>query len=294
MNQLLYVIILNYNGCEDTLKCVESVRRSSYQNLKILVVDNNSKDNSVDRIKKECKDVEILKTNKNLGFAGGNNKGIIYALERNADYICLLNNDVLVEQNTFEILLERLSKNDKRIVGPATLFWNSGDVHSTGLKINFYKGIAKLINNKRNIEDIHEEEVLCDYLEGTCLLFNRKLIEEIGCIPEIYFLYYEETEWCCQAKKKGYEIVCYPQARIWHKGSASVNKVSGLKLYFEDRNRVLFERRNATIHQRIFFYFYFIVQLGYRIITKQRDIKAISAVFDGLKGRIDWSIYSEK
>lgn len=122
-------------------------------------------------------------------------------------------------------------------------------------------------------------------------MVTRDFINEVGVLPEEYFLYYEETEWCWRAKKKKYGVVCIPKAKLWHKGSASVNKLTGLKLYFEDRNRVLFEKRNATFIQRWFFYAFFWTQLLYRILSRKRDLRAVRAAIDGFRGRLDWTIY---
>lgn len=293
MEKAVYVIILNYNGYEDTIKCIQSVKKSTYQKLRIIVIDNGSKDFSENRIKEVFPDIYIIQTGKNAGFAGGNNIGIRYALQEGADYICLLNNDVLVAEDMISILVKVLKENERRIVGPATMIWREEIIHSTGLKINFSKGTARLINLKENYERVEKCPIYCDYLEGTCLMFAPNLIQEVGLIPEEYFLYYEETEWCCKAKKRRYDIVCIPQAKLWHKGSASVNKITGLKLYFEDRNRVLFERRNAPLIKRLLFYLYFFIQLIYRILSHQRDVRAFRAVLDGYRGKIDWTFYDD-
>lgn len=140
INKLVYVIILNYNGYADTINCIDSVQKSSYQRIKILVVDNGSCDDSIRWIAEKFPDLEILCTGQNLGFAKGNNIGIQRALEDGADYICILNNDVIVAEDMIELLAANLYQNEKKIVGPATLMWDSEILHSDGLKINFYTG----------------------------------------------------------------------------------------------------------------------------------------------------------
>ncbi len=291
ISKLVYVIILNYNGCNDTIKCIYSIKKSNYHKIKILVVDNGSQDDSVNKIKKEFPDLDIIQTGQNMGFAGGNNVGIQRALQEGAEYICILNNDVIVSENMIDVLVQSLCQNDRRIVGPATMIWDSETVHSTGMIINFFTGTARILNLWKDYSLIEKSAIYCDYLEGTCLMCTKKCIEEVGNIPEVYFLYYEETEWCCTAKKKGYEVVCIPSARLWHRGSASVDKITGLKLYFEDRNRVLFERRNAPFTSKIFFYIYFTIQMVYRLLSGQRDWRALRSVMDGFSNRIDWTIY---
>lgn len=284
MDKLLYVIILNYEGCEDTLFLIESVKKSTYSNYKILVVDNGSKEKSKYKIKKSFPEVEFIQLERNLGYAGGNNVGISYALGQKAEFICLLNNDTEVAPDTFEKLISQMHDQDIGIIGPSTLFWNSNKIHSTGLKFNFYKGTGKLLNYNKQLCDVLPYKIECDYLEGTCLLFHISLISIVGYIPEYYFLYYEENEWCCNIRKRGLKVICFPQASVWHKGSASTNKISGLKMYFEDRNRFLFEKRNAPKNARMFFYVYFCLQLSYRLFTGKRNKSSLLAVKDGLKG----------
>lgn len=284
-NKLLYVIILNYNGGEDTIRCIESVRKSNYNRFKILVVDNGSEDASHFLLGKMFTDIEILQSGKNLGYAGGNNIGIEYALKRGAEYICLLNNDVVIAQDMLSILVENLQEDDKKVVGPAILFWNEERVYSTGAIINFWKGTAKFINFEQSYRDIEKKPISCDYLEGTCLMFSERTLREVGMMPEEYFMYFEETEWCCKAKKKGYDVVCIPLAKLWHKGSASVNKIEGFKAYYENRNRVLFEKRNAPTIQKIFFYHYLVLQTIYRIIRKQFSLKESYPIWEELKKR---------
>lgn len=282
---LLYIIILNYNGWDETVQCIESVRKIKYTDYKILVIDNASDEVPAHNMRPE--EIEYIRLNQNLGYAGGNNIGIEYAIRKGAAYICLMNNDIVVESNIFNQLIPQLDQPDTGVVGPATLFWKSDLIHSTGLKINFYTGTAKILNYKKKVKDIKESNIDCDYLEGTCLVFKASLIEQIGYLPEEYFLYFEETEWCCRIKREGLRVVCVPLANIWHKGSSSVNKISGLKCYFEDRNRILFEKRNAPAGAKIFFSFYFMVQFFYRIIRGKRNIRAFRAIMDGLSGRID-------
>lgn len=292
MEELLYVIILNYNETEETLRCIQCVKETDYVNFKILIVDNNSQDNLEIKIKERFPDVEFIQTGKNLGYAGGNNIGIKYAIEHNAEYICLLNNDIDISPDCFNELIYALGNPKVGISGPAILFWDSDVIHSTGLNICFYKGSAKAINYNKLKNMVYEHIVECDYLEGACLMFNSKLIYKIGYFPEVYFLYFEETEWCVKAKKANYKVVCVPKAIVHHKGSESVDKITGLKMYFQDRNRILFERRNAKLYQKLVFFFYIFLQTSYRLLTGKRSVQVLGAIRDGMSGRIDENYYN--
>ena len=280
---LVYVIVLNYNGYEDTKKCIESVLKNTYSNFEVLIVDNASVDDSETRLREDFPQCVVLQTGSNLGYAGGNNVGIKYAVEKEAEYICILNNDTLVAEDMIEILVSHLKKFPQSIVGPATLFWKSNIIHSAGANIDFWRGISNIPYYSEKIENIRKNSISCDYLEGTCLMFSTKYIDTIGLLPEIYFMYFEETEWCWRAKKRGINVVCIPKAKLWHKGSASSNKVSGMKQRLEDRNRIIFEQRNASIAQRIFFFVYVWTQLLFRIITKKRDSITARTYIEGYK-----------
>lgn len=281
MTPLVYVIILNYNGFDDTKNCIESVKKSSYPRIKIVVVDNASSDDSAVKLRESFSDCIVLQTESNLGYAGGNNVGIKYALEQGADYICILNNDTLIAENTIEILMNKIISTRNCIVGPATLFWNKEIVHSAGVDINFWKGTSKIHYYGEDVSTISNIEVVCDYLEGTCLLFSTKDFEKIGLLPEIYFMYFEETEWCYRAKQNGIRIVCITNAKLWHKGSASTNKISGMKQKLEDRNRIVFVQRNASNIQKIIFYIYIWTQVVFRLILKKREFDVIKDYIEG-------------
>lgn len=283
MNPLIYVIILNYNGYEDTRKCVESVLKSTYSNLKVLIVDNASTDHSEEKLRSDFSECIVLQTGSNLGYAGGNNAGIKYALDNKAEVICILNNDTIVANDMIETLADYLFRYPGSIVGPSTLFWNTDIIHSAGVNIDFWRGHSKIFHYEEKVEKIEDNLIPCDYLEGTCLMFQTKDIDTIGLLPEIYFMYFEETEWCYRAKKKGIDIICIPKAKLWHKGSASSNKISGMKQRLEDRNRIIFEQRNANIVQKTFFFFYVWVQLFFRIIAKKRDSVTIRTYIEGYK-----------
>lgn len=290
MKDLLYVIILNYNGYDDTTECIKSVLQSTYHPLEILIVDNASADESVSKLHERFPEISLLKMKQNLGYAGANNRGIEWSLENGTEYICLLNNDIKVEKDCFSILVEKIKKKKYALVGPATLFWDDGLVHTTGLKFNFYKGEAELLNFKKEVEDIQEENINCDYLEGTCLVFSKELFKKAGYLSEDYFLYYEETDWCCRIKRMGMSVLCIPKAKLWHKGSASVKKVTGLKQYFDIRNRIMFEKRNAFAGAKIIFYMYFSIQIFWWLLTGRCKVASLKAVKDGVMERISQDI----
>lgn len=286
---LVYVIILNYNGYKDTIECVNSLKKIVYKNYKIVIVDNNSTDDSEKVLKESCKECLIIQTGRNLGYAGGNNIGINYSIENESDYICILNNDVVVEQNFLNELVKHFENNDNTaMVGPMICeYSNKQIIQSTGARVNLYKGDVSPLNNGKTEEQIKQKIIKCDYVGGACILVRRDVLEDIGLIPENYFLFFEETEWCFRAREKRYDVICCCDAKVKHKGSSSMNKVSGLSEYFMHRNRIIFEKRNANLIQLICFYVYVTFETIYRIVVKKRSTKLVNYYFDGLLNKVN-------
>ncbi len=238
------IIVLNYNGWQDTVSCLRSTQNIRYPH-KLLVIDNGSTDDSVEEIKKQCDmDVKVIATGMNLGYAGGNNVGIKYALENQYKYCCVLNNDTIIEEDFMEACIRHLNNNPgTAFVGPTILDYHSGRIQSTGGNIFINKGEVDCKNQGKKLEEV-SEIIESDYLGGACMVFKSDLIEQIGYIPESYFLFFEETEWCWKALKKGFENICLGTNGILHKGSVSINKLEGLHEYLMMRNQIAFIRRN--------------------------------------------------
>lgn len=291
MNPTLYVIILNYNGCQDTLDCVESVLACDYTDLVTVVVDNASTDNSYGVLSKKLpREVVLLHSEKNIGYAGGNNIGIRYAQEQGADYICVLNNDTVVLPDAFSKCVSYLEENPQAgFVGPVILEYDKKDtVQSTGGNIYIKKGEVTLNNNGQHIDQL-PEQLPCDYIGGACILLRTSLLEQVGYIPEAYFLFFEETEWCYKAKQAGLRNFCIPGAYVRHKGSVSIDAIDGLHAYLMERNRVAFVRRN--IGSRIGFIAYlayqFLKTLYRAVFRDRRHWRYLYYQLDGMLSRVD-------
>jgi len=255
---LVYTVLLNFNSAEDTINCIESINKITYPNIKIVVVDNNSSDNSVEFLKSSDINFKLILSKDNFGYAKGNNLGIKYALEDSAEYICILNSDVEVEESFLEPIIKLLSENNETgIAGPCICdFENKDRVQSLGAYINLYTGLAMGRNKGSLYSSINESIIDVDYLGGACFVCKKEVFEKIGLIPEIYFLFYEETEFCLKAKHQGYSLKCIPESRVYHKGSATISKYNGLSYYFLNRNRIIFMKRNADLLHKIIFALY--------------------------------------
>ena len=241
------VIVLNYNGAEDTIECVNSITAAGCS-ADVIVVDNASKGDDLTRLKEALPHEAVLLTSAvNLGYAGGNNIGIRYAYDKGYEYICVLNNDTVVTEDFVLPCVEELERNkDIAFIGPTIINYSDGKVQSTGGNIHINKAYVDCKNNDTEYSP-DPRTIQSDYIGGACMVFRREIIKEFGMIPESYFLFFEETEWCYRALKKGYRNICLNTVTLRHKGSASIDKIGGLNAYLMKRNRIAFLRRNHSI-----------------------------------------------
>jgi len=243
---LVYIVVLNWNGWRDTLECIESLRSLTYPNYRIVIVDNGSANDSEARIRAAHPDIPFLQTGRNLGFAGGNNVGIRYALERDADYLWLFNNDALARPDALTALVER-AESDPRIgfVGSKVLFASRPDlVWFAGGTINPETGRGEHIPNTapddERLPPAHEPS----NLTGCSLLARREVVERVGPLPDLYFLYYEEVDWQYTARGRGWKALYEPASVALHKVSVSAGIDSPLAAFHAARSRLIFVRRH--------------------------------------------------
>ena len=286
-------IILNYNGFADTKDCVISLFSAiNMKQNEIVIIDNGSKDDSynlLSQLKSEELPFHLIETGTNLGYARGNNIGIKYALNKGYKYVCILNNDTIIEENFLKSCIDYLETyNDVAFVGPTLLNYNNNRVQSTGGDIHIKTGKVTQKNSGRLQQDL-PEIIEADYVGGACIIFSTRKMDKLGFIPEDYFLFFEETEWCYQAKKKGLRNVVINSTYIRHKGSASINKIDAFSTYMMNRNRVVFVRRNVD---RRMVYWLFLVYNIARIIHSSlkydvSHIKEIKYSLDGAFNLVD-------
>lgn len=240
----LAIIILNYNGTEDTVECVNSIMQIKCA-ADVIVVDNASEKSHFMQLKEKLSpNVLLLSSSVNLGYAGGNNMGIKYAYDKGYEYICVVNNDTVLMEDVFSPCVVELERNrDIAFIGPTIVNYTDGKVQSTGGNIDINRAYASCMNAGAEYK-AYPRAIQSDYISGACMVFRRDIVEKLGMIPESYFLFFEETEWCYRALKHGYHNICLNTVRIRHKGSVSINKIGGLNEYMMMRNRIAFMRRN--------------------------------------------------
>ncbi|MFN8510955.1 MAG: glycosyltransferase family 2 protein [Deinococcaceae bacterium] len=216
-----YVIILNWKGWQDTIKCIDSLKMLA-QRPHIVVVDNASGDESTVRIRTAHPDVHLIESSQNLGFAGGNNLGIRYALEHGAKYVWLLNNDTIVQPDSLSALLQVSQQhNDDGLI--ASSLWNSTSPHRLqtygGGKVNTWLGRTRFILNP--VEQP-------DYLVFASVLIPTQVFQTCGLLNDHFFLYWEDVEYSTRAKKAGFALRTAHNSVVFHKESASLGKKNPL------------------------------------------------------------------
>jgi len=243
------IIIINWNGLNDTLECLKSLSEDQYQNKIIVVVDNKSSDNSPQIIKRKFSKVKIIKNQQNFGYAKATNIGIkkLFRESKDVDYVLILNNDVVIKPGSIKKLIAKAESSKKiGIVSPKILD-PEDKIDSLGVKVNFNNGtFLSIARGKPANTIIPKNKRKLEAIAGSCFLVKKEVFEKSGFIPEEYFFYFEETDFCLQAKKSGYKIILEPKAVVCHKGGGSSNpEISTFSRYYFTRNMFIFMKKNA-------------------------------------------------
>ncbi len=266
------IIILNFNGSKDTLECLKSVEKLVINNykLQVVVVDNGSTDGNIDAIRNfqfSIFNFQFIKNKENLGFSGGNNVGIRYARDKNADYILLLNNDTIIDKHIVSELLKVAESNEEiGIVAPKIYFAKGHEFHKNKYKENergkviWYAGGVIDWNNvigvHKGVDEVdkgqHEKTEETNFASGCCMMVKKEVFQKVGFLEKKYFLYYEDSDFSERIKKAGFTIMYAPLAFLWHKNAGSTGG-SGSKLqdYYITRNRMLFGMRYAPFRSKL-------------------------------------------
>lgn len=273
------VIVLNWNGWRDTLECLYSLGRLDYPNHEVMVVDNCSTDDSVARIREAYPDVMLLQSGANLGFAGGNNVGIRYALKRDADYVWLLNNDTVVEPNALRALVD-IASEDAGVgaVGSVLYYADERDRIQAygGGRVSLWSGMS------RHFTAPVQGERLC-YLVAASLLVRREVLERVGLLDDNFFMYWEDTEYSFRIRKAGYRLAVAPRSRVWHKESAALSKRSAVLDTYFNASAARFFRNHSLLP-----FFPIFIGAGGRLMKRlvRGDWEGMMAVYDGVLRRL--------
>lgn len=253
------IIVVHYNHRAVTLRCLESlalVRTRGYK-LTVLIVDNGStKFFKLPKNLQSSKRFKVIRSDSNLGFTGGNNLGIHYAIEQyNSQFVCLLNNDTTVQKNFLSELYDLAKSNSMiGVIAPKIYFSKGKEFHRTSYShkqkgnIIWFAGGAidwlHLSSFHIGVDEVdigqHENEHEIDFATGCCMFISRELLERIGLLDKRYFMYFEDLDFCLRAKHSGYSIMYCPRSIIWHDNAGSSGgSGSSFQIYYQERNRSL-------------------------------------------------------
>lgn len=281
---LVSFITVNYNTTRDTLEFLESAFQLTYPHIEIVVVDNASTEDPGHRIKSKFPTVKYIRSKENLGFAGGNNLGI-HASE--GEYLFFLNNDTVLFAGFLEPIIDFMQAHPEvGMASPKVLFSGGKIIQYAGSSEINYLGRGNRIGLGENDYGQYNSIYPTALPHGAAVIVPRKIIDEVGLMPEVFFLYYEEHDWCKQIKRKGYQMYYIGTSSVIHKESMSTGgNESYLKVYYLHRNRFLYMRRNSTgiaFFLGVVFYLFIAFPknlLGYLFRGKLHFVRAL---FDGL------------
>ena len=286
MDIALSIITINYNGLADTCALIDTIPLND-DSLEVIVVDNASKADEATTIQQRYPQVKVIPSEKNLGFAGGNNLGIKAAQGK---YLFFINNDALLKPQTsnIKLLINRLESSPKiGAVCPKIRFsWGNNPIQFAG-----YTPLSPITMRNRAIgfgeEDCGQYDTAhpTPYAHGAAMMVKREVIKKAGVMPECYFLYYEELDWSMMIRRAGYEIWYEPTCTVYHKESQTTGQNSPLRTYYITRNRLLFVRRNVQGLDKLLSYLYLITIVATKDILKftaQRHLDLAHAVVRGV------------
>lgn len=242
---LVSIITVNYNQADVSCALLESLNKITYPNIEVIVIDNASPDDDPSTIKEKYPNIVFIQNPINYGFAAGNNFGLMRA---RGEYVLLLNNDIEVDAGFLEPLVSKLQNNPEiGAVSPKIKFYYQPDtlqyagytpfniVTMRNTAIGYWQKDTGQFNSDRKTA----------YAHGAAMLVPMKVVKEVGLMSYIFFLYYEEADWCARIKAAGYEIWYVHNSQVLHKESVSTGRLSALKIYYQNRNRIVFMRRNV-------------------------------------------------
>lgn len=298
MKQKVFAIIVNWNGIADTLNCLESLSKINklYGDLTVLVVDNGSTNDSVSQIHKKYPAVTVLETGKNLGFTGGNNVGMDYALDHDADYIWMLNNDTLVHNDVLSFV-KNFEDPKVGACGSKIYFAKGHEYHVDRYKesergnVLWYAGGIMDWNNifasHRGVDEVdigqYDATEETPFITGCSFIVRADVIRSVGKLDDAYYLYLEDLDWSLRIQRAGYKTLYVPTSTLWHVNAGSSGKPGNpLHEYYFTRNRLLLGFRYATARTK-----FALVREAFRFFIGESEVrrKAVTDAFFGKFGK---------
>ena len=275
----VFIIVLHYGDIRQTIRCIESIQKFERNYIQIVVVDN-TKSQNLAREFRSTKKMHIIRNSKNLGFAGGVNVGIQYALAKKATHVLLINNDAYLQQEIIQTMVKFFQKNTQSgIVAPSIEFYmNNTRTFDLGGKVNRIIGRT----SHRNVQKITQHNPLrVDYVSGCCMCIKSEVFSKVGLFDERFFLYYEDVDFCLRARSKGYYSYVLPDISIFHELSSAVGRNSHVAVYHQLRSGMLFGNKHMKGIYILFNRFFMLFQ---SLIMLKKNVKNAPSVVRALLG----------
>lgn len=250
---LVYVLILNWNSHGYTVRCIESLQALDYPNYRIVIIDNASADESEPILRARFPELAFIQTGANLGYAGGNNRGIAYALAQGAEYIWLLNVDTHVDCRALCTLVEAMENNVRAgLAGSKIYYMDSQRIAYAGGCVDFWRGSTFHRGDTEIDTGQYDQPAQVDFVTGCSLIVRSSVIREVGPLIESYFLYFEDIEWSLRVHKAGFELLFVPASVVWHKeGGTSGGRTNPDVIYYAARNNLYLIEQHFPFPQRV-------------------------------------------
>jgi len=294
MHKSLYAIVLNYNNYIDTKQCIESLEQSLYPIEKIILIDNGSKNGSIERLQNDYlqnNKVYIIRNEDNLGFARGVNVGIQFALDLGAELFFLLNNDAIIDKECIKNLCAAIAEDERiGIAGPRIFYYNDPEkIWQGGGYFSFIK--AGIINPEKNKLISHCSGKIREvtFLTGCAMLVRREVFERIGLFDEDFFFYGEDVDFCLRARRAGFKLMYVPAAKVWHKiENIAKNRTLPFHLYHLARSHLFVIRKNfGTLYSCYALIVHLLLYTPYRMWQIAHGSRSWKAVIAWFKGTLD-------
>lgn len=284
------VVIVNYNGEEYQNDALRTIYGSTYKDIEVIIVDSNSKDDSIKLAKKDYPQVHYLMQDENVGVARGNNIGIKYAVdELDTEYVLLINNDIELDPNVLERLMEKVDKDTVTVPkiyyhDPHDMLWFAGG------EMYWDKGESGHIGNFEKDKGQYDEERVIGYAPTCCMLIHRDVFDKVGYIDEQMFMYFDDTDFCVRMNDIGLKILYVPTALMWHKVSSSSGGMdSKVCVYYSTRNKLYFMDKyedKLLFPAKLFTYTKLLTKFLLSPIRRKNDRYILKAWIDYHHGRM--------
>jgi len=240
------VITLNWNAKEHTIRCLKSILEMDYPNFDVILVDNGSTDGTVEAVRKKFPHIRVIANPQNLGYAKGFNIGLKEAYNMGAEYFLVMNNDTVIDKKALTHLVESAQNHPDVgfVTGKVYFYDRPNTLQTVGREAHPYRIIGPHIGAREEDKGQYDTPTYRDFIDDVFWLITREAFEKTRGYDPVFFLYFEETDWCIRAKKAGFKLFYTPKAKLWHN---TTKKNNAKQLYFLRKNEVVFQYRHSEL-----------------------------------------------